>query len=59
VSLEAVLKDAIASSLHATLAEKVQDIVAKEARRALREHEDRLTALIRASVAAAIAELLQ
>ena len=35
-----------------------QEIVAKETRRALHDHEDRLTTLVRAAVASAIAELL-
>jgi hypothetical protein len=32
--------------------------IAKETRRALREHEDQLTTLIRSTVSAAIAEML-
>jgi len=42
----------------ATIAEEVQEIVAKETRRALRDHEDELTTLVRAAVASAIGELL-
>jgi hypothetical protein len=40
------------------IAEAVQEIVAKETRRALREREDELTQLVRTAVGAAIAEML-
>jgi hypothetical protein len=40
------------------LPKKVRRIVAKEIRRALHDHEDRLTTLIHAAVASAIADLL-
>jgi hypothetical protein len=56
--LESLLKDAVANAMGATIAEEVQEIVAKETRRALREHEDQLTTLVRAAVASAIAEML-
>ena len=56
--LETVLKDAVANAMGATIAEEVQEIVAKETRRALRDHEDQLTTLVRAAVASAIAEML-
>jgi len=51
-------EDAVAHAMGATIAEEVQEIVAKETRRALREHEDKLTTLVRAAVASAIEELL-
>ena len=56
--LESILKDAVASAMGATIAQEVQEIVAKETRRALHDHEDRLTTVVRAAVASAIAELL-
>ena len=56
--LESILKDAVANAMGATIAEEVQEIVAKETRRALRDHEERLTTVVRAAVASAIAEML-
>lgn len=58
MALESILKDAVANAMGATIAEEVQEIVAKETRRALRDHEDELTTLVRAAVASAIGELL-
>jgi hypothetical protein len=55
---ETILKDAVASAVSATIAEEVQEIVAKETRRALREHYDQLTTLVGVAVASAIADLL-
>jgi len=49
---------ALENILAVSIAEEVQEIVAKETRRALHDHEDRLTTLVRAAVASAIAELL-
>jgi hypothetical protein len=40
------------------LPKKVRQTVSRETRRALHDHEDRLTTLVRAAVGAAIAELL-
>jgi hypothetical protein len=59
MALETVLKDAVATAMGATIAEEVQEIVAKETRRALRDHEDQLTTLVRTAVHEAVAELLQ
>jgi hypothetical protein len=58
MQLETVLKDAVANAMGQTISQEVQEIVAKETRRALHDHEDRLTTLVRAAVASAIAELL-
>ena len=58
MTLETVLKGAIANAMSATISEEVQEIVAKETRRALRDHDDQLTTLVRSAVALAIAELL-
>ena len=58
MALESILKDAVANAMGATIAEEVQEIVAKETRRALRDHADELTTLVRAAVASAIGELL-
>jgi hypothetical protein len=52
------MKMALENILAVSIAEEVQEIVAKETRRALHDHEDRLTTLVRAAVASAIAELL-
>ena len=41
-----------------TIPKKVRRVIAKETRRALRDHEDQLTTLVRAAVASAIAEML-
>jgi hypothetical protein len=40
------------------LSTDLQEMVAKETRRALRDHEEQLTALVRAAVHEAISELL-
>ena len=40
MTLETVLKGAIANAMSATISEEVQEIVAKETRRALRDHDD-------------------
>jgi hypothetical protein len=48
----------VKGAVGATIAEEVQEIVAKETGRALREREDELTALVRTAVASAIAEML-
>jgi hypothetical protein len=58
MALENILKEAVSSAMGATIAEEVQEIVAEETRRALRDHEDQLTTLVRAAVASAIAEML-
>ena len=58
MALESILKEAVKGAVGATIAEEVQEIVAKETRRALREREDELTALVRTAVASAIAEML-
>ena len=54
----AILKEAVRNAVGATIAVEVQEIVAKETRRSLREHEEQFTTLIRAAVASAIAEML-
>ena len=56
--LATLLKEAVQNAVGATIAAEVQEIVAKETRRALRNHEDKLTTLVRATVSDAIAELL-
>lgn len=58
MALENILKDAVKDAVGATIAAEVQEIVAKETRRALRAHEDELTAMVRSVVGAAIAEML-
>lgn len=56
--MESILKEAVKSAVGATIAEEVEEIVARETRRALREREDDLTKLVRTAVASAIAEML-
>jgi hypothetical protein len=58
VALETILKDALANAMGAAIAQEVQEIVAKETRRALREHEVELATLVEEAVGAAIAEML-
>jgi hypothetical protein len=58
MSLETILKEAVKDGVSATIAAEIQDIVATETRRALRAHEDELTAMVRSVVGAAIAEML-
>jgi hypothetical protein len=50
VEVRAGVEDALSTDL--------QEMVAKETRRALRDHEEQLTALVRAAVHEAISELL-
>jgi hypothetical protein len=56
--MESILKEAVKTAVEATIAEEVEEIVARETRRALREREDDLTRLVRTAVASAIAEML-
>ena len=58
MSLDDLLKDAVRRGVENALANDLQDLVAKETRRALRNHEDQLTAIVRAAVADAIETLL-
>ena len=43
MALENILKEAVKGAVGAAIAEEVQETVAKEGRRALREREDELT----------------
>jgi hypothetical protein len=52
--LESILKEAVKSAVSDTIAEKVQEIVAK----VLRDHEAELTRLVRGAVGSAIEEML-
>ena len=58
MSLENILKEAVKTAVTDTIALEMQEVVAKETRKALRDHEDRLTQLVREVVSAAIAEML-
>ena len=58
MTLENVLKDAVKGAIGETIALELHEIVAKEMPRALHAHEQELTALVRAAVGAAIAEML-
>lgn len=59
MALEDTIKAAVQAAVGATIAEEVQEIVAKETRRALLEHEDELVRLVRSAVTSAIAEALK
>jgi septal ring factor EnvC (AmiA/AmiB activator) len=54
----AAIDDKLDRSVSATIAAEIQEIVATETRRALRAHEEELTAMVRSVVGAAIAEML-
>jgi hypothetical protein len=54
--IQTAIKDAATEAIASTLAEEIQDIVAKETRRAFREHEDQITVIVREAVASALAE---
>ena len=58
MALEDILKEAVKGAVGSTIPEQVQEIVAKETRRALRGREDELTALVRTAAASAIAEMM-
>lgn len=53
------LKEAVQTAVNETLASEVQEIVAKEFRRAFREHESQFASIIRGAVAQAITEMLK
>jgi hypothetical protein len=57
-TIDNILKTAIKAGIEGALADDLQEMVAKETRRALRDHEEQLTALVRAAVHEAISELL-
>jgi hypothetical protein len=59
MQIETAIKDAIKAGFSATIAEDVQEIVARETRRALREHEEELTLMIRTAVKVALEEALK
>jgi hypothetical protein len=58
MALDDVLRTAVRTGVEGALAINLQDMVAKETRRALLEHEDQLTAIVRAAVGDAIGALL-
>jgi hypothetical protein len=55
VSIEIILRDAVQEGIGMAL----QDIVVKETRRALREHEEEITQWIRTAVRTALEEALR
>jgi hypothetical protein len=59
VSIEIILRDAVQEGIGMALTEEVQDIVVKETRRALREHEEEITQWIRTAVRTALEEALR
>lgn len=59
MSLAEHLKAAVQTAVENTLTDEAQVIVARETRRAFREHESQFISIIRAAVAEAIAEMLK
>jgi hypothetical protein len=57
-TIDNILKTAVRAGIEGALADDLQEMVAKETRRALRDHEEQLTAVVRAAVHEAISELL-
>jgi hypothetical protein len=57
-TIDDILKTAVRAGVENALSEDLQNLVAKETRRALRDHEDQLTELVRHAVREAISELL-
>jgi hypothetical protein len=57
--LDDILRTAVRAGVEGALADDLQEMVAKETRRALREHEDKLTTIVRAAVNDAIDALLK
>ena len=55
---ETIIRDAAREGVGHAIANEVREIVAKETRRALQEREDKLTALIRDAIKAALTEAL-
>jgi hypothetical protein len=58
MSLAEHLKAAVQTAVNETFADEVQEIVARETRRAFREHESQFTSIVRTAVAEAIAAML-
>jgi hypothetical protein len=58
MALENALKQAIKDAVNAAIVDELQAIIVKETQRALRDHEDELTQLIRTATATAISEML-
>jgi hypothetical protein len=56
--LNDILKTAVRRGVEDALADDLQEMVAKETRRVLRDREDQLVAIVRAAVADAMTELL-
>jgi hypothetical protein len=54
-----ILKDAVRIGIENAMSDDIQEIVAKETRRAMRLHEEQLTEIVRNAVTEAIDELLQ
>ena len=59
MSIEMILRNAVQEGIGMALTDEVQDIVAKETRRALREHEEEITQWIRTAVRTALEEALK
>jgi hypothetical protein len=57
--LDDTLRSAVRSGVEGALSESLREMVFKETRRALGDHEDRLTAIVRAAVADVIRDLLK
>ena len=58
MSLAEHLKHAVQEAVNDTFADEMREIVAKEVRRAFREHESQFAAIVRTTVAEAIAEMV-
>lgn len=58
MSLADHLKEAVQSAVNETLADEMREIVAKEVRRAFREHESQFATIVQTTVAQAMAETL-
>ena len=56
-ALKDAIKEAASHAISATLALEVQELVAKETRRAFRERETQINAIVQAAVAEALAEI--
>jgi hypothetical protein len=52
------LKKAVQSAVNETFADEVREIVAKEVRRAFREHESQFASIVQRTVAQAITDML-
>jgi hypothetical protein len=59
MNIDNILKDAVRIGIENALSDDIQEIVAKETRRAMHIYEEQLTQIVRIAISQAIDELLK